>query len=255
VPESPRGAAPPPPRRRQPSGRGAQHPRRPTGPSRAERRAAGANRSRSLQVIAAAAVLALLVAAGFFFFRDGGGGEKTVKVKPRPKAEIGDVELVVGGVYNVNGGPPVPLPPEIQNSVMSTVHNYVQGALLDPVREGETAEAIGALFDGVTAPRLEGPDRAVLFEEGLPDLTGSFKPSALPVNLTALSDGAGNFVLVTASFVYSATVEAKQGEIVILRNTELTLVPDGGAWKITAYDVHLTRELPETEPTTTTAAA
>jgi hypothetical protein len=259
VPEARRGPAPPPPRRPR-SGRGPQHPRPPEGRSRAERRAAEANRSRPMQIVAAASMLALLVAAAFFFFffrgggddndGDGGGGKNK-----QNQITISDLELTVGGVYQANAGPAVQFPPEGQTAVTDTVGAYLQGGMIDPVTEGEVPEELTQYFDAGTAARLAGPDRAVLFDEDLPELSGSFTPTAQPIIITALSDGTGAFVLATAAVNYEATAETEDGEVKIVRQMELTLLPEGGLWKITGYDVILVRDGPGIQSTTTTAAA
>ena len=220
--------------------------------TRAERRAASARRSRPLQVVTVVALLALLGAAGYFFFLrddDGGGGGSVDTVS------IGDVDLVVGEVRNENAGFPAQLPPEVQDQVMTTVGAYVKAALLDVVSEGEPGGDLATVFDAGAAARLTGPDRAVLVEEGLPELTGDFEPSAQPVVLTGLSDGTGAFVLVSAFFNYAANAEVEGGRVTITRATELTMVPEGANWKITGYDVVVTRDSPGTGTTTTTATS
>jgi hypothetical protein len=221
--------------------------------TRAERRAADARRSRPLQIITVVALLALLGAAGFFFFLrdddgDGGGGSGDT-------VSIGDVDLVVGEVRNENAGLPAQLPPEVQEQVMTTVGAYVEGALIDVVSEGEPGADLATVFDAGAAARLDGPDRAVLVEEGLPELTGDFEPSAQPVILTGLSDASGAFVMVSAFFNYAAEAEVKGGRVTIGRATELTMVPEGAAWKITGYDVVLLRDGPGPGATTTTASS
>jgi hypothetical protein len=255
VPEAPRGPAPP--TRRPPQGRGPQHPRPPAGGTRAERRAADTRRSRLLQAVTIVALLALLVTAGFFFFRSdgGGGGDGGARGKPRKEITISDIELTVGGVYNANAGPPAQFSSEAQAAVMTTIGAYVQGGMIDPVAEGEVPEEVVQYFDAGTTARLGGPDRAVLFDEGLPELDGSFTPTAQPVILTALSDGTGTFVLVTAAVNYLATAETDAGDVNITRQMELTMIPEGAVWKITGYDVILVREGSGIQPTTTTAAA
>jgi len=196
-------------------------------------------------------VLALLVGAGFVFFGGGGSGGGG----SADKLSIGDVELAVGEVRNENAGPPAQLPVEIQDQVMTTVGTYIEGALIDVVRDGEPARDLATVFDAGAATRLDGPDRATLLEEGLTELTGDFTPSVQPVILTGLSDGSGAFVLVSAAFTYEARAKVEQGAVKITRVTELTMVPDAGSWKITGYDVVLTRDGPGVASTTTTVAS
>ncbi|HUF85273.1 MAG TPA: hypothetical protein VMQ81_11860 [Acidimicrobiia bacterium] len=205
-----------------------------------------------MQIAAAASVLALLVAAAFFFFRTSGDDEKKT---PQKQLTISDLELTVGGVYPANGGPAVAFPPEGQTAVMDTVGAYVQGGLINPVTEGEVPEELAQYFDAGTTARLSGPDRAVLFDEDLPELTGSFTPTAQPVIITALSDGTGAFVLATAAVNYTATAETDDGNVTVTRQMELTMLPEGGLWKITGYDIILVLDGPGITPTTTTVAA
>ena len=205
-----------------------------------------------MQIVAAVSVVALLAAAAFFFFRGSGDGEDGKRKVDQIRIE--DVELTVGGVYHATTGLPAELSPELQDAVMATVGTYVQGGLIDPIRDGKARKEVAGVFDALTQPRLTGPDRAVLFEEGLPELTGTFTPVAEPVILTALSDAGGNFVLVTASINYQATAKTRRGDVTIARTTELTMIPEPDAWKITGYDVGLIRELPDSGTTTTTAA-
>jgi hypothetical protein len=49
-------------------------------------------------------------------------------------------------------------------------------------------------------------------------------------------------VLVTAAFDYSSEVGVKDGLLKTGRNITLTLVPEGGQWKITGYDVYVSRQ-------------
>ncbi len=199
--------------------------------------------------MAVAVVLALLAGAGYVFLGgdSGGGGGDSVS--------IGDVELVVGEVRNENAGFPAQLPVEVQEQVMATVGSYVEGALIDVARDGEPGADLATVFDAATALRLEGPDRAVLLEEGLGDLTGDFEPRAQPVILTGLSDGTGAFVLVSAAFTYVAVARVEKGKVTITRVTELTMVPERATWKVTGYDVVLTRDGPGVGTTTSAAAS
>lgn len=154
----------------------------------------------------------------------------------------------------INAGPQATLPPEIQNAVMATLGAYVEGGLIKPVRDGETSADLASIFDAGAATRLEGPDRTVLFDEGLPEVTKSFEPTAQPVIITALSDGASAFVIATATLVYQATLETDEGTITVNRTADLTMVPEPDAWRITSYDVLVARDGPGIQATTTTAA-
>lgn len=198
------------------------------------------------------AVAALLTTAGILFFRE--EGSESGPSAPPPTVSIGDLELTVGAVLPANAGLPVEVPAEIQDAVMATIATYVDGGLVEPMRADAASPDASAAFAAVTAPRLDGPDRAVLFDEGLPEVT-SFQPQAEPVIITALSDGNGTFVLATVTLVYAATLEADEGTITINRSAELTLAPEGPEWKIIGYDMGVIRDGPGLDPTPSTAAA
>lgn len=198
------------------------------------------------------AVAALLITAGILFFR--GDGSEDGPPATRPTVSIGDLELTVGAVLPANAGLPVELPAEIQHAVMATVGTYVDGGLVEPMREGAASPDVSTAFAAATAPRLDGPDRAALFDEGLPEVT-SFEPRAEPVIITALSDGTGAFVLVTVTLLYEATLEGDAGTITINRTAELTLAPEGPEWKIVGYDLGVIRDGPGVDPAPTTAVA
>jgi hypothetical protein len=139
------------------------------------------------------------------------------------------------------------------NQIMAAVGQYVDKGLIAPVKTGKPPTDVAGLFDGGTQTAIQGPDKDVLFENGTPKLTGDFKPSADPVIITALSDANGQFVLATATFNYRVDVGVDGGTMNTARTTALTFAADNG-WKITGYDVSVTRQGAQVEgPATTTA--
>jgi hypothetical protein len=204
-----------------------------------------------MQIAVAAAAVALLVVAALIFFLARGGDDE--KSGPAKKFVSGNVQLVLGGVQNANAGAPVSLPDEAANQIMQVVGTYVDRGLVVPVKTGRPPQNVGELFDAGTQAAIQGPDKDVLFESGEPKRTGDFKPTASPVIITALSDNGGQFVLVTATLNYSAEVGVMGGALQTARSIALTLNPEGGVWKITAYDVSVNRQGAEVEVPTATA--
>jgi hypothetical protein len=194
-----------------------------------------------MQIAVVAASVALLGIAGLIFLlqRDGGGGDDSA---PAKKSVSGSVQLVLGGVQNANAGGPATLPDDAANQIMQVLGVYVDRGLVTPVKTGKPPENVAELFDAGTQPALAGPDKDILFENGQPPRTGDFTPAAEPVIITALSDGGGQFVLATATFNYSSNVVVKGGPLQTARTIALTLVPEGGVWKITGYDASVTRQ-------------
>jgi hypothetical protein len=150
--------------------------------------------------------------------------------------------MTLGGIQNANAGAPAALSGDAANQIMQVVGAYVDRGLVTPVKTGKPPENVAELFDAGTQGAIQGADKDVLFENGQPKRTGDLKPGASPVIMTALSDGGGQFVLVTAAFDYSAEVGVKGGVLTTQRAIALTLVPEGGQWKITGYDVYVNRQ-------------
>src|SRR5947199_7805732 len=137
---------------------------------------------------------------------------------------------------------------------MRRVDQYVDEARIAPVKTSKRPSGdVAGLFDAGTQAAIQGPDKDVLFENGQPKLTGDFKPSADPVVITALSDGNGQFVLATATFAYRADEGVEGGTLNTARTIALTFTPDNG-WKITGYDVTLTRQGAQVEGSTMATA-
>jgi hypothetical protein len=198
-----------------------------------------------LVVIAVAAGLLLTAAFIFFLARGDDGGSA-----PSKKSVSGNVQLTLAGVQNANTGAPAQLSDDAANQIMTVVGQYVDRGLIAPVKTGKPPEAVSDLFDAGTQAAIQGPDKDVLFENGQPELTGDFTPAAEPVVITALSDGNGQFVLATAAFAYNADAGVEGGTLNTARTIALTFTPDNG-WKITGYDVSLTRQGAQVEGSTT----
>jgi hypothetical protein len=203
-----------------------------------------------MQLVVVAVAAALLVGAALVFFlvrSDGGSG-------PSTKSVSGEVKLVLGGVNNANAGTPATLGDDAANQIMAAVGQYVDKGLIAPVKTGKPPTDVAGLFDAGTQAAIQGPDKDVLFETGAAKLTGDFKPSADPVLITALSDGNGQFVLATAAFNYRADFGVEGGTQTTARTIALTFAPENGPWKITGYDVSVTRQGAQVEGSTTSAA-
>jgi hypothetical protein len=204
-----------------------------------------------MQIVAVAVAAGLLLTAAFIFFLargdDGGSG-------PSQHSVSANVKVTLAGIQNANAGAPATFGDDAANQIMTAVGQYVDRGLFVPVKTGKPATDVSGLFDAGTQAAIQGPDKDVLFESGKPERTGDFKPSAEPVLITALSDGNGQFVLATASFVYRADVGVEGGTLNTARAIALTFAPENGAWKITGYDVSLTRQGAQVEGSTTSTA-
>jgi hypothetical protein len=77
------------------------------------------------------------------------------------------------------------------------------------------------------------------------------------VTLVGLGDQSGNLTLITAAVTVDAkgATKVKGAPLHVIRKADFTLEPDAsGAWKITAYDVVVSRDGAGLSPTTTSRA-
>jgi hypothetical protein len=213
------------------------------------RNSGGPRRSRGVQIAVVAISIGLLVVALLVFFLQSGG-----KTGPSNKSVSTNVKLTLGGVQNANAGQQATLADDAANQIIAAVGQYVDRGLVVPVKKGQPPKNVAELFDAGTQAAIQGPDKGVLFENGEPKRTGDFKASAEPVLINALSDNGGQFVLATATFNYKANVAVQGGTLSTARTTALTFTPENGQWKITGYDVSVTRQGAQVEGATTTTA-
>ena len=146
-------------------------------------------------------------------------------------------------VLSHNGaGPPAQLSPEQVTAIVGTARQYLDGAVIEPLRTGKPAADVSGLFDAGTSPQLNGLARPALFDEGLPAATGGIDATTSSLVVNGLSDGAGVLVLATVGSDVQIIAETEDGDLLIHRITELTLVPEGIAWKIVGFDVIVDRQ-------------
>lgn len=231
--------------------------------SRVERRDQSSTRNRQrnrtiaiaggIVVIIAAVVVAALVLSN-------GGDDSTAASHSAPKASHATkVELPLGAVSADSAGPPVTVSPDQSQQVLAVLDTYVKDATVQPLRSGVPATAdLGEVFDATTLASASTTDRGVVLDEGLPKVTGDLTVIASPIALVGLGDQVGKLTLVTAAVVLDVhgQTRAKGGPLHIVRRADFVLAPDAaGAWKVTSYDLVVTRDGAGLSETTTTTGA
>ena len=216
-------------------------------------------RSRPLQLTVLAACVALVGVAAFFLLRGDDGDERPASPR-RTESASTTLEYQPDTIESQNGGPPVQLTQEQVDAIMATAASYVDDGLIKPLRTGKVPDTVAGLFDAGAAATLAGPNRAALFDEGLPKATGDIDGKSPIVRVVGLSDQTGTFVLSVVGFQLDITAETDAGKLTINRSTFLTLVPEATQWKITAYDVVVNRSgpgvaAPQRQATATTGGA
>jgi hypothetical protein len=156
--------------------------------------------------------------------------------KPVAKVTIGDVTI-----YKV-GNAPDTIPDDVRAKIVSAVSTYLTAATVKPLQTGVVDDASLATTLGPAATqRSTGFDRPTLVDEGLPKATGRIIVNTLPVKLTALADGDGHIVVITARLDSIARTRTERGAITISRKGDLVFTPDGDTWKIDGYDLAVDR--------------
>lgn len=196
-------------------------------------------------MVAAAVLAVALVALGGCSDGDGGragpqGGGATTS-PPTAGARFA-FTLVAADVQAMAPQAP-PFPEEVKGAVTSSLDTWLGNGVVTPLRSGKPPAGLEGAFTARALARLAAPgaDRAALLEEGAP-LSGEVTQDRAGARLTALTAPGGEVAVVTAQIDVAHTVRAGGQAVAVVRAGEVVLVPDGGAWRIDAYDVRTSRD-------------
>jgi hypothetical protein len=228
-------------------------------PSRAERRESAHDRNRKRLFIVGGAVVALAVVALIVVLVSGGGGDNESTKKPTVTQPVPGTKLTLqlGDVSADSAGPPAQLTPDQAQAVLKVMRDYLTIATVQPLHSAKPAGDLAGVFDPAAIATVNGADRGVMVDEGLPKVTGELDVAAQPVAVVALADQTGAILLATAKLDVDITgaTNVKGAPLHILRQGDFVLAPDAsGAWKVTQYNVTVARSGAGLDPTTTTAA-
>jgi len=226
-------------------------------PSRSDRRDRARRRNRTVALVGGAAVLVAVI-VGVAVMVAGGGTSSTSSPPSATGSRATKVGLTLGDVAADSAGAPVTVSTEASHAVLDQVDAYVHDATVVPLRSGAApATALASVFDASTLATATTADRGALFDEGMPKVTGSLTITAPPISVLGLGDQSGKLTLVIASMVLDVKGgTAAKDPLHIVRKVDFTLAPDAtGAWKVTAYDVVVTRDGGGLAVTATTQAS
>lgn len=144
---------------------------------------------------------------------------------------------------------------EAWGGVLDTLNRYLDAGVLTPLRTGGPAGDLAPLFSGPAAARVVpgGADRFAFIDENLPPLS-DLRQQAAVARLTALAGSDGIMSVVTAAIDLRLIGHVAGSPVTVERTGEFVLMPEGGTWRIDAYDVRVTRTQAQ-EATTTTVRA
>jgi len=144
-------------------------------------------------------------------------------------------------------------PDDVKAAVVAVLDRYLDLAVEAPLTSGKPADKeVGGVFTAPARARLATADRAALLDEGL-DAAPELRKGQAKAALTALVLADGSIPVVVAHLTAELGNGVVAGGLRVSRTADLTLVRDGTAWRIDAYDVSVTRQVPGAAPTTTTA--
>ena len=136
--------------------------------------------------------------------------------------------------------------------VLATLNRYLEAAVLTPLRSGGPAGDLTPLFTPPAAQRVMtvGPDRFAVIDENLPPVSDVRAESAV-AGLNGLAGPDGIMSVVTAGLDLRLIGHINGALVRVTRTGELVLMPEGGTWRIDAYDIQVTRTLADDTTTTT----
>jgi hypothetical protein len=227
--------------------------------SRRDSQRAVARRRRRIALAVGGAVVLVAAAVGVGLVVGGGSSDNNAAKTTTSAAGPGvTLTLEAGDLATDSAGPTTSFSPAQAQQVLGTIRAYLDGAVIKPLRSGEPAGDLSAVFDAGTLARVTGVDRGVMLEEGLPKVTGDIAIVGKPVNFVGLGDQSGNLVLVTASvqFTVDGAIADVKAPLHIEQHGDLVLAPDAsGAWKVTSYRMTVARSGGGVDTTTTSTPA
>lgn len=171
-------------------------------------------------------------------------GASTTTTIPESAAETIPLELIVEGIeVRSPGGALEKLPKATRTAVLTAVEQYVREATLRPlIATTADDEQLLPLFSEKIRPKLSGPDRRTLVDEGLPRAVGGVSIERAEVRLVALGNEGGDVELITATVDIVVRAETIDGPMVVARSGDLVLVPSGQQFVIDGYRLSVRRE-------------
>lgn len=188
--------------------------------------------------VAALAALVALSTAACSSGGAGGGDSATTKGGGARKGEPAAAFTVAGTDVQSMATPAPAFSADVAAGVKATLDGWLAAGVIGPLRTGKPPTGLEPLFTGAALASLgaAGQQRASMLEEGAP-LTGTVTQQKAEARLTALAAPEGAVTLVTAQVDLAQAVAADDGTVDVVRTGELVLVPEGGTWRIDAFDM------------------
>ena len=154
----------------------------------------------------------------------------TIGERPAP-----DITLTVTGADVV--GPAGPTPPLVDptlTELVGLVDRFLDVTSLHPLT-GRPGPGLADVMTDEAAHQASTADRAIVFDEGVP-VAPEVESVEATVALHALAGATNDLELVVVGVVWNV-----RGRVEVRRTGELTIVPTAAGWRISAYDLAVTR--------------
>jgi hypothetical protein len=162
--------------------------------------------------------------------------------------------VFTGDAYDLNSAGPVSTATgnAAWAGVLDTLNRYLDAAVVTPLRSGGPAGDLTPLFSRPALERVApgGADRFAIIDENLPPVSDLRSERAV-AGLTGLAGTDGTVSVVTAGLDLHLIGHINGAPVTVVRTGELVLMPDGGTWRIDAYDVNVVRTVDEDTTSTT----
>jgi hypothetical protein len=138
---------------------------------------------------------------------------------------------------------------ELRSEIGGVLDRYLSTAVVGPLQTGQPAGDLSPLFGGGTAERVAGADRAALVDEGFPpavDLT--VERATASVTVLVGPDPEVGLARAVVSLLVRATVGGSA--LTVDRTGELLVSPEDDGWKISGYEIRVTRDTATLSTTT-----
>jgi hypothetical protein len=162
---------------------------------------------------------------------------------------------ITGDAFDLHAASPVPTATSEATwaGVLDTLNRWMEAGVLTPLRTGGPAGDLAPLFHPPALANVVpgGADRFAFIDENLPPVSDLRSERAV-AGLTALAGQDGTVSVVTAGLDIRLIGHVAGAPVTVVRTGELVLLPEGGTWRIDAYDIRVVRTLAE-DTTTSTA--
>ena len=160
-----------------------------------------------------------------------------------------------GDAFDLHAGtevPPLRSYDAAWSGVLDTLNRYLEIAVLQPLRTGGPAGDLRPLFTKLAGDRVMavGPDRFAFIDENLNPVSDVRKEAAV-AGLTGLAGADGTMSVVTAGLDLRLVGHINGAPVTVVRTGELVFMPEGGTWRIDAYEIKVVRSIAEDTTTTT----